>query len=387
MQNNDIIEKLITLHGNDVLRIATAYTRNPTISEDIFQEVFIKVAKNIHKFKGESSERTWIIRITINTCKDYLKSAWNKKVISIEDAKEENKDNLFEENVINKEKSNNIIKEILGLPVKYKEVILLYYYQNFSTSEIAKILSIPEASVRTRMKRAREMLKEKLQIILEEEKGVWAFMTKKELKKLFDKELNNIRVSDELKEKTLKEINNIKSQNVFYIPYLRNVCAVFIVAFICFSVYYTNNQFFNKSFDKEEDNAIYNNMETENLKARTLGPETLNNTILKELNYDIEESVVDKRVEKNFVPQQTMLKTAPLLTEKLTSDATQIEVITENQMFFGDVMNDEVSLEGILEEEFLLRYPDAQKTSNGYKVLENGIEEIYIFKDGFLVKS
>ena len=172
MQNNDIIEKLITLHGNDVLRIATAYTRNSVISEDIFQEVFIKVARNIHKFKGESSERTWIIRITINTCKDHLKSAWNKKVISIEDTKEENKDTLFEESVINKEKSNNIVKEILKLPIKYKEVILLYYYQNFSTAEVAKILKIPEASVRTRMKRAREMLKDKLQIILEEEKGV-----------------------------------------------------------------------------------------------------------------------------------------------------------------------------------------------------------------------
>ena len=54
-------------------------------------------------------------------------------------------------------------------------------------------------------------------------------MTKKELKKLFDKELGNITVSDQLKEKTLKEITNQKSQNVFYIPYLRNVCAVFLV--------------------------------------------------------------------------------------------------------------------------------------------------------------
>ena len=172
MQNSNIIENLISLYGNDVLRIATAYIRDSSIAEDIFQEVFIKVSKNIHKFKGESSERTWIIKITINTCKDYLKSAWNKKVISIENTKEESKDTLFEENVINKEKANNIVKEILNLSVKYKEVILLYYYQNFSTAEIAKILSIPEASVRTRMKRAREMLKEKVQIILEEERGV-----------------------------------------------------------------------------------------------------------------------------------------------------------------------------------------------------------------------
>ena len=81
MQNNDIIENLISLYGNDVLRIATAYTKDSSISEDIFQEVFIKVAKNIDKFEKRSSEKTWIIRITINTCKDYLKSSWNKKVI------------------------------------------------------------------------------------------------------------------------------------------------------------------------------------------------------------------------------------------------------------------------------------------------------------------
>lgn len=168
MYNNDIVEKLITLHGNDVLRIATAYTRNPTISEDIFQEVFIKVAKNLHKFKGESSEKTWIIRITINTCKDYLKSAWNKKVVSIENDEKTNADMSLEENILDKEYRNLVVKEIFNLPLKYKEVILLYYYQGFSTSEIAKILLMPEASIRTRMKRARQMLKEKLEIILED---------------------------------------------------------------------------------------------------------------------------------------------------------------------------------------------------------------------------
>ena len=61
MQNNDILENLILLYGNDVLRIATAYTRDTTISEDIFQDVFIKVARNIDKFENRSSEKTWII--------------------------------------------------------------------------------------------------------------------------------------------------------------------------------------------------------------------------------------------------------------------------------------------------------------------------------------
>ena len=158
MQNNDIIENLISLHGNDVLRIATAYTRNPDISEDIFQEVFIKVAQNINKFEKRSSEKSWIIRITINTCKDYLKSSWNKKVVPM-DVIETNSD-IFTE--------DSIIKEILKLPIKYKEVLLLYYYQDLLTSDIAKILNIPEPSVRTRLRRARELIKEKLKIVLED---------------------------------------------------------------------------------------------------------------------------------------------------------------------------------------------------------------------------
>lgn len=167
MQNNDIIEKMISLYGNDVLRIATAYTRDAEISKDIFQEVFIKVAKNISKFEKRSSEKTWLIRITVNTCKDYLKSSWNKKVIQMEEI-ESNTTLNSDENILEKEQSSLIIQEILNLPIKYKDILLLYYYQDFSTPDISKILNIPEASVRTRLRRARELIKDKLKIILED---------------------------------------------------------------------------------------------------------------------------------------------------------------------------------------------------------------------------
>jgi len=167
MQNNDIIENLISLYGNDVLRIATAYTHNASVSEDIFQEVFIKVACNINKFENRSSEKTWIIRITINTCKDYLKSSWNKKVIPMENIEAGNITHS-EDTLLKEEKASLIIQEILKLPLKYKEVLLLYYYQDLSTSNIAKILTLPEASVRTRLRRARDIIKDKLKIALED---------------------------------------------------------------------------------------------------------------------------------------------------------------------------------------------------------------------------
>lgn len=167
MNNKELLENLIELYGNDVLRIARLYTQNPNTAEDIFQDVFFKVSKYISSFKGNSSEKTWIIRITINTCKDYLKSAWKKKIVSIENLPENSSEDILENN-ISSENSNLIMKEILSLPLKYKEVIILYYYKDFSTLEIAKILNTPESTVRTRMKRARELLKEKLEIIFED---------------------------------------------------------------------------------------------------------------------------------------------------------------------------------------------------------------------------
>lgn len=167
MNTKELLENLIEVYGNDVLRIATLYTQNPNIAEDIFQDVFLKVNKSLYSFKGNCSEKTWIIRITINTCKDYLKSAWKKKIVPIENLPESYSEDILNNN-ISSENSNLIIKEILSLPLKYKEVIILYYYKDFSTLEIAKILNIPEATVRTRMKRARELLKEKLKIIFED---------------------------------------------------------------------------------------------------------------------------------------------------------------------------------------------------------------------------
>lgn len=168
MDNKEKLTNLIELYGNDVLRIATLYTKNPSTAEDIFQDVFFKVSKSISSFSGRSSEKTWIIKITINTCKDYLKSAWRKKVVSLENLAETSDSIDYDDTIINSEKSSIILKEILDLPLKYKDVLILYYYKELNTVEISKILNVPEATVRTRMKRAREILKEKLKIILED---------------------------------------------------------------------------------------------------------------------------------------------------------------------------------------------------------------------------
>jgi len=79
------IEELMNSYGNEVLRIAYLYLKDKYLAEDVFQEVFIKVYKNFSKLKKSSSEKNWIMTITINTCRDVLRISWFKKVILSKD--------------------------------------------------------------------------------------------------------------------------------------------------------------------------------------------------------------------------------------------------------------------------------------------------------------
>lgn len=161
--NKDIlIEELIDKHGDDILRICYLYTKDYSQAEDLFQEVFLKVYKNINSFNNQSEISTWIIRITINTCKDYLKSAWIKRNILFWSI-EERGDTINTENEAIKEIDKDyILSSVLKLPSKYREVIYFYYYKGLKTKEIAEVLKIKESVVRSRLMRAREILKKEL---------------------------------------------------------------------------------------------------------------------------------------------------------------------------------------------------------------------------------
>jgi RNA polymerase sigma-70 factor (ECF subfamily) len=158
------IERLIDYYGNDVLRIAYIYLKDKHLAEDVFQEVFIKIYKNFEKFQGKSSEKTWILTITMNTCKDILRSAWIRKIIRLGDNESgnfeiSNPSDSLDDAVIKRIEYKELLTEVMRLPRKYKELIILYYYEEISTSEISKILNLPEGTVRSRLFRAREMLK------------------------------------------------------------------------------------------------------------------------------------------------------------------------------------------------------------------------------------
>lgn len=154
------IETLIREYGNDVLRTAYMYVKDSHLAEDIFQDVFIKVNQKMHTFKGNSSIKTWIIRITINTCKDYLKSAWNKRVVPISEYEENTLSSTEDFTAIEKAEESKMIRNvIMDLPEKYKDVLLLVYYQEMTIGEAASVLRIPEGTAKSRLSRAKDKLK------------------------------------------------------------------------------------------------------------------------------------------------------------------------------------------------------------------------------------
>ena len=148
----DIIN-LIEKYSNMVYRIAVVRVKTKEEAEDIYQEVFLKLSDKMPKFKSEAHEKAWLIRVTINISNNYLKSAWKRKVVGLD------------ENVQAEESNDisNVYSEVSKLPEDYKIVIYLYYYEGYKVSEISNILEKKENTVKTWLSRARELLRQRLE--------------------------------------------------------------------------------------------------------------------------------------------------------------------------------------------------------------------------------
>lgn len=159
-QKNINMEKLIDLYGDELLRLCYLYLHDLQLAEDAVQEAYIRIFRGYEKFQGKSKEKTWITRIAINVCKSYLRSSWKQKVFygDIETVQDEKQ--IAQEMEI---KDDTVIRAIYQLKPKYKEVILLFYYQEFKVAEIAQILDISASAVTVRLTRAREQLKDRLE--------------------------------------------------------------------------------------------------------------------------------------------------------------------------------------------------------------------------------
>jgi len=156
------LEYLMRRFGRQVLRLAYYYLRDLHLAEDIYQEVFIKVYRNLDRFRKESSYYTWIYRITVNLCKDYLKSAAFRKFITAGLADDWFHTVMRTNKHFEEIDGGEVFSMVMDLPKKYRIPISLYYFDGFSVSEIAEILKISESNVKVRLYRGRKLLKQSL---------------------------------------------------------------------------------------------------------------------------------------------------------------------------------------------------------------------------------
>ncbi|WP_442600101.1 sigma-70 family RNA polymerase sigma factor [Neobacillus sp. D3-1R] len=161
-----LLDEMMNRYGQEILQLVYSYVKDKSIAEDLTQDIFVKCFKSFDTFNGKSKLRTWLWRIAINHCKDFLRS-WYKKnvVITNDDSMTDNglKMGLVEETVVQKEEDDQLIQAIMMLPIKYREVIYLFYYEELPIKEIAVLTDTGDNTVKTRLRRAKELLKERLE--------------------------------------------------------------------------------------------------------------------------------------------------------------------------------------------------------------------------------
>lgn len=161
MEQNEEIEKQLTIlmdeYGDSVLRMCYIYLHDYQLAEDVAQETFIKVYEHYEEFQNKSSIKTWILKIAINLCKNQMRTHWwkcrsDKEITEVDTA--EHYDTFLDRRMV--------LDEIGKLSTKYREVILLYYYQELTISQIASLLNEKESTIKARLVRGRKKLKPEL---------------------------------------------------------------------------------------------------------------------------------------------------------------------------------------------------------------------------------
>ncbi|SHN24435.1 sigma-70 family RNA polymerase sigma factor [Gracilibacillus kekensis] len=160
--NQEILVHLMENYGDMVLRVAFTYVKQRQIAEDISQEIFIKCFKSLDTFQNRSSYQTWLYRITVNYCKDYVRSWSFRKLIPLSVIHRDSNPNYDSvvSHVVKQEENRLLFNKVLNLSVKLREVLILYYYEDLSIPEIANILGVKPSTIKTRLHRARKNLKE-----------------------------------------------------------------------------------------------------------------------------------------------------------------------------------------------------------------------------------
>lgn len=156
-------QRVYNINKDAVLRLAYSYTRKLSDAEDITQNVFIKLYKNINNFRDDNHLKKWLMTVTANECKNYFLSYWYRKILPLED-------HFVHSNFTINNSDSNLQEALFNLPTKERIIIYFYYYEGYKVKEIATILKMNSHSVQTKLNRARKKLKDILKGEWEDEK-------------------------------------------------------------------------------------------------------------------------------------------------------------------------------------------------------------------------
>lgn len=154
MRNEQEISAAIERYADTVRRLCMLHLKNHADTEDIFQTVFLKYALHTEPFSDADHEKAWLLRVTINACKDLLKSFFRSRTVSL--------DELVNQPAPLASDHHEVIEAVLSLPQKYRDVIYLHFYEGYSAPEIVRILGKNVNTVYTLLGRAKQQLREKL---------------------------------------------------------------------------------------------------------------------------------------------------------------------------------------------------------------------------------
>ena len=150
------LDRLMEQYGSCLLRMSALYLKDASLAQDAVQETFLKAYRHLQDYRGESSEKTWLTAICANTCRDMLRNPWfrHRSRTSLDSLPEKPADFAFPD--------GTVLTEVMSLPAKYREVVLLRYYEGLKLKEIASALRLSDGKVRSRLNRANTILRDRL---------------------------------------------------------------------------------------------------------------------------------------------------------------------------------------------------------------------------------
>ena len=153
LRTNKEITEIYDRHVKTIYRVCFAYMKNAADTEDAVQDTFIQLIKRGPVFDNQEHEKAWLIRTATNICRNMLRYWWRKR----EDLDDHRNLQTAEDTAI-----DDIFRAVMDLPSKYKTVVFLYYYEGYTSVEIARILQKPQSTIRSHLHEARAILKERL---------------------------------------------------------------------------------------------------------------------------------------------------------------------------------------------------------------------------------